>query len=253
MRTRNVFGIGLAAVCIAAVGIVSCSRNKSDFNPEEAFSQSAADFEAAEKQAAEKRQKEEQAKAQAEKSAKADKKHGKKTAKNEKKTEKQKPEPTRNVASAEPKHDSKHEAKPAAKPEPKHEAKTAPKAKPEPKPEVYAVSHPNNATNTKHAAHPAPKAEKPKSERKLASGKNVVYVVQIGAFKIKENADKLHTQLKTAGYPVVIKPGTGSKSSSFHLVRLEPTTNKDEAQQMLETLKTKENLQPALLVLPDVK
>ncbi len=65
------------------------------------------------------------------------------------------------------------------------------------------------------------------------------WVVQMGAFKVKENADKLTAKLKADGFPVVMRSMNHSKNGEFYLVHLEPTPNKTEAEKWQLDLKMK--------------
>lgn len=65
------------------------------------------------------------------------------------------------------------------------------------------------------------------------------YTVQLGAFKVKENAEKLTAKLKGDGYPVLMRPINHSKNGELFLVQLEPTPNKNEAAKWQSDLKLK--------------
>ena len=103
-----------------------------------------------------------------------------------------------------------------------------------------------------------PKQEKPKAHvaeakakpaRKPASAGGV-FVVQIGAFKVKENAEKLQSKLQGAGYNVQMQSIEHSKNGLLHLVRFAPTDNRAEAETMIEDLKAKQDMQAQILNLP---
>jgi cell division protein FtsN len=66
-----------------------------------------------------------------------------------------------------------------------------------------------------------------------------VYTVQLGAFRVKENAEKLTAKLKGEGFPVMMVGKEGSKSGELYLVHLEPTPNKSEAAKWQSDLKLK--------------
>ncbi len=86
-----------------------------------------------------------------------------------------------------------------------------------------------------------------KSHRVPASAGGV-YVVQVGAFKVKENAEKLQAKLQTAGYQVGMHTIEHSKNGTLHLVQFEPTPNRAEAETQIEELQSKQDLQAQLLV-----
>lgn len=60
------------------------------------------------------------------------------------------------------------------------------------------------------------------------------WTVQLGAFKVKENAQKLTAKLKEGGFPVMMR-----SKDDLYLVHLEPTPNKEEAQKWQTDLKLK--------------
>lgn len=86
----------------------------------------------------------------------------------------------------------------------------------------------------------AEKSVKETSKRRPASVRSSVYVVQVGAFKVKENAEKLQAKLKESGFPVEMRSVEHSKNGLLHLVRLAPTVNKAEAETMYDELKSKD-------------
>jgi cell division septation protein DedD len=89
------------------------------------------------------------------------------------------------------------------------------------------------------------------TKRKPASAKEVhhavaqtgsnqkVWTVQLGAFKVKENAEKLAAKLKGDGFPVLMLGKDQSKGGELYLVHLEPTPNKSEAEKWQTDLKLK--------------
>jgi cell division septation protein DedD len=90
------------------------------------------------------------------------------------------------------------------------------------------------------------KNTKTSKERKPAS-RGGVWVVQVGAFKQKENAEKLHEKLKAAGYPVTLQSLQHSRNGELHLVRFEPVSEKSQAQESLDKFVAKESLDAHLL------
>lgn len=71
------------------------------------------------------------------------------------------------------------------------------------------------------------------------SNTSKVWTVQLGAFKVKENAEKLAAQLKTSGFPVMMREMNHSKNGELFVVHLEPTPNKSEAEKWQTDLKLK--------------
>ncbi len=103
-------------------------------------------------------------------------------------------------------------------------------------------------TAAKKSGHekPVAVAKKDKPSRSIAS-RGGVYVVQVGAFKVKENAEKLSAKLKDAGYPVQMQTIEHSKNGLLHLVRFEPTANRAEAETVIEDLHAKQDLRAQIV------
>ena len=96
----------------------------------------------------------------------------------------------------------------------------------------------------------APASIKGGSRHGAKSAANSLFVVQIGAFKVRENAEKLTKKLKDDGFPVRMQSMNHSRNGELHLVRFEPSPNRAEAQEVMEKLKEKESLTGQLLTLP---
>jgi cell division protein FtsN len=86
-----------------------------------------------------------------------------------------------------------------------------------------------------HKAAPQAEAKVVAKTRTPASVEGT-FVVQIGAFKVKENAERLHQSLQGQGFKSMMMP---SKNGDMYLVRLEPTKSFDEAQSWASQLKSK--------------
>lgn len=82
------------------------------------------------------------------------------------------------------------------------------------------------------------------SKRSIASSKGArkksaaesIYVVQVGTFKLEENANKIEAKLKSAGLPVFQKK-IERAGSTFYTVRIEPTPNRSEAEKFVSSIK----------------
>lgn len=81
-----------------------------------------------------------------------------------------------------------------------------------------------------------------KSTGKIGSKKKsvpveTVYVVQVGTFKLENNADRLEKVLKEKGLPAFKKKVEREGGVVLYAVRLEPTPTHDEAEKFLASLK----------------
>ena len=77
-----------------------------------------------------------------------------------------------------------------------------------------------------------------------------VYVVQIGAFRVKQNAEKLNEKLKGAGFAVELQQIQHSSNGQLFLVRLNPTADRQAAEEMRKNLKAKIDIDSMILALP---
>lgn len=147
------------------------------------------------------------------------------------------------VAGKEPAKENKpaKETKPAKEKVAKKEQKT---------PEAKSAAELAKNELTGHAENKAATAPVKASGRKPASIAGGVFVVQVGAFKVKENADKLHQKLKTAGYPVQLQSIEHSKNGLLHLVRFQPSGSRAEAETVIEDLSAKHDVRAQILNLP---
>jgi cell division septation protein DedD len=103
---------------------------------------------------------------------------------------------------------------------------------------------PKAKAKTKTAEHKAvvekrEPASAHETKHKASASSERVYTVQLGAFRVKENAEKLTAKLKGEGFPVMMIGKEGSKSGELYLVHLEPTPNKTEAEKWQTDLKLK--------------
>ncbi len=98
------------------------------------------------------------------------------------------------------------------------------------------VQHGQKALGTKAAAHRSPADN--------------VYVVQIGAFRVKQNAEKLNAKLKSAGFPVEMQQIEHSSNGQLFLVRLNPMADRHTAEDMRLNLKSKIDIDSMILALP---
>jgi cell division septation protein DedD len=99
----------------------------------------------------------------------------------------------------------------------------------------------------KKVKKPAAKKEEVKKEEpkqmevsmRPADKNEKVYIVQVGIFKVKANADALVKKLSELGFPVIARQDTKPNVGEITIVRLEPTPNKDEADKWVKDLKEK--------------
>lgn len=71
-----------------------------------------------------------------------------------------------------------------------------------------------------------------KSRRPSSNSADLAYVVQMGTFKVSENADRLEKKLKAAGLPAFSKKIERPGGVMLYSVRIEPTANRHEAERL---------------------
>lgn len=105
------------------------------------------------------------------------------------------------------------------------------------------------------ASTTAEKPAQPKIEEKISRRKpsstapgGKTYVVQLGAFAKKENAEKLFGQLQAKNYPVILKTLDHKDFGQMYLVRLKPFGDRAEADRMATELADAEKLKPSVFV-----
>jgi cell division septation protein DedD len=76
-----------------------------------------------------------------------------------------------------------------------------------------------------------------------------MYAVQFAAFKVKENAEKLAAKLKAGGVAVEMASIDHSKNGLLHLVRIPPTTSREEAQKNFEQYNGKLDLKAQVVTI----
>jgi cell division septation protein DedD len=104
------------------------------------------------------------------------------------------------------------------------------------------------AMNTDPAQQPVTKTLKAHSSHAAAAS---VYIVQVGAFRVKDNAMKLEEKLKGDGFPVRMREVNHSKNGMLYVVQFEPTPSRDEADAWRSQVKAKASLDAQLVTRPD--
>ena len=95
-------------------------------------------------------------------------------------------------------------------------------------------------------------ADKKPVENKIVKDKQVgltAWVVQLGSFESKVNADKLNLSLRKAGFPAFVEPLTKNGETSYR-VRVGPEILRADADALLKKIKTKMKLDGIVLNYP---
>lgn len=81
-----------------------------------------------------------------------------------------------------------------------------------------------------------------KIEKTLPIAMSNAWIIQLATFKSDSNANKLVKKLQNDGYPAYTKQFTNKSGNLFTIVLVGPKTQKDEAAELKQTLKSKYRL-----------
>jgi len=121
---------------------------------------------------------------------------------------------------------------------------------PKPSPTMQASASAKPKLATPPAKPPA--AASPASTTTSAASPSgpTKYVVQIGSFSQRENADSIQQQLLKKGYEVMVRTITHEKFGRLYIVQLAPVYDANKAQSLVSKVKQEANVQPMVIKLP---
>lgn len=110
------------------------------------------------------------------------------------------------------------------------------------------------AKTAKHTSKSTGNSSWKKDTRSVASAKTkshpddaAVYLVQVGTFKIQDNAKKVEQKLKSVGLPAFQKKIERQNGTVLYAVRIEPTPNRMEAEKFVASAKSATGESPLIL------
>jgi cell division septation protein DedD len=109
-----------------------------------------------------------------------------------------------------------------------------------------ASAGPHPADVAPGAPQTPPPAEKPGKLPPQPQSK-LMYVIQVGSFKEKQNAEELRQDLVKRGYDVVIKPRNHPKLGPLFVVQLEPVAEESKASTLMTQVGHEAKVKPVLL------
>jgi cell division protein FtsN len=133
----------------------------------------------------------------------------------------------------------KQAAKPKVDPLPRTAPGPVEKVNPASVPALPEAEEPAVKPAVMATANPAP-------EKVLQPAAEMTHSVQVGAFRIREQAQKLAGTLKKKGYPAGILPVTGSKARTWYTVRIGDYPSRDVARQQAEAFTAREKMESAV-------
>ncbi len=116
--------------------------------------------------------------------------------------------------------------------------------------DAVSVNPENSEVNELKTSEPAQELDEKKAE--TSREKNVglsAWVVQLGSFSTKLNADKLNLQLRKAGFPAFVEPQKKDDALVYR-VRVGPELLRADADKLLKAIKSKMDLDGIVLRYP---
>lgn len=96
------------------------------------------------------------------------------------------------------------------------------------------------------ASQPQP----PKPSEKSATGSATKYIVQIGSFSQKKNADSIQQNLLKRGYEVIVRTTDHAKFGRLYVVQLAPVYDPNKAESLLAKVRKEANVNPMMVKIP---
>lgn len=87
-------------------------------------------------------------------------------------------------------------------------------------------------------------------EKTEADSSMTRYIVQIGSFSQKKNADSMHQSLTKKGYEVIIRTVDHAKFGKLYVVQLQALTDPLKAESLLAKVKKDANVKPMMVKVP---
>lgn len=122
-----------------------------------------------------------------------------------------------------------------------------PTVQPDPAPAKSAVSRQQPPPAHPRQASVAPSAPVSKSAAKAASPTGTRYVVQIGSFKQRQNADNIQQTLLQKGYEVIVRTTTHPNFGRLYVVQLAPVSDQRKAESLMTNVRKETSVKPMLL------
>lgn len=102
----------------------------------------------------------------------------------------------------------------------------------------------------KDIASVAASAKQKKGASKTSDVTNWTYIVQLGSFVDKENAEEFQKKLESRGYEAVIKPFNHQVLGRLYVVQLKPVDDAEKASTLMTQIESQENLKPVMIKVP---
>lgn len=132
--------------------------------------------------------------------------------------------------------------------------------------ERESSSLPGDAFSTSEGSSPAPTEGSPQEPSQLVSSqegdttkgsstdssrrRRWAYIVQVGSFLERDNAESVRQRLEKKGYSAVVKPFSHQTRGNIYVVQLSPVEDSAEASSLLNRIESEEKLKPLVIKIP---
>ena len=93
-------------------------------------------------------------------------------------------------------------------------------------------------------------AKKTDTEKKSTDGSGLLFTVQVGSFKEKQNAEEMQQSLQKKGYAAVLKPIVHPSLGQLYVVQLQPVADVGKASTLMMQIKHEEKVKPVIIKTP---
>lgn len=120
-----------------------------------------------------------------------------------------------------------------------------------PSPETSSPLPPDTSPEKASALSPESPGEEMKTASRGPSDRSRwAYIVQVGSFLDRDNAEGVRKKLEKKGYSAVVKPFSHHAKGSIYVVQLTPVEDSIEATALLKRIESEEKLKPLIIKVP---
>jgi len=129
-------------------------------------------------------------------------------------------------------------------------AVNAPVKPPESAPAESAVPLQETSSAPPQQASVAPSSSALTSPKKPVSAHTTRYIVQIGSFAQRQNADNIQQSLIQKGYEVIVRTINHAKFGKLYVVQLAPVNDAQKAESLMTNVRKEANIKPIVVRVP---
>lgn len=111
-------------------------------------------------------------------------------------------------------------------------------------------THPQGSAAPEQQASVLSQPKAPKPSEELTTGGGTKYIVQIGSFSQKKNADSIQQTLMKQGYDVIVRTTEHAKFGTLYVVQLSPVYDPNKAESLLARVRKEAKVNPMMVKIP---